>query len=112
MKTNETKFQKCHAALLRHGHTVWRLMRPSVHPQPRGGDARPSVVPAKPPVLRLNPLERITEHLHRCGLGQQVRVRFEAAGGDFVLEDEDGFVHARDFDEAVVLIEQIWLYQP
>ena len=112
MKSNESKFQKCHAALLRQGHTAWMLLRKCVHRHSRGGDVRPNAVSEEPPATRLNPLDRITEHLRRLGLGQQVRVRFEAAGGDFVLEDGDGFVHAKDYDEAVVLIERIWLYQP
>jgi hypothetical protein len=64
------------------------------------------------PAARLSPLERIAEYLRRRGLGQQVQVRYEATGRDYVLEDADGSVHARDYDEAVVLIDRIWLYQP
>ena len=105
-------FQKCHAALLRQGQTIRRFVRKSVHRHTRAGNRRPATVPAEPPVLRLNPLERITEYLRHQGLGQQVHVRSEAAGGGFVLEDADGFVHVRDYAEAVVLIERIWLYQP
>ena len=111
MKSNESKFQKCHAALLRQGHTAWMLLR-NCGRRPVGGDVISNAVPEEPPVLHLNPLDRIMEHLRRHGLGQQVHVRVEAAGGDFVLEDADGFVHAKDYAEAVVLIERIWLYQP
>ena len=112
MKTNESKFQKFNVALLRQGYTAWMLLRKCAQRRPRRGDVRPNAVPAEPPAPRLNPLDRITEHLRRLGLGQQVHVRFEAAGGDFVLEDADGFVHAKDYDEAAVLIERIWLYEP
>ena len=104
MKSNESKFPKCQAA--------WLLLKNCVHHRPLGGAVRPNGTPVEPPVLRLSPLDRITEHLRRLGLGQQVHVRFETAGGDFVLEDADGFVHAKDYDEAVRLIERIWLYQP
>jgi hypothetical protein len=77
-----------------------------------GSDVQPRVILAEPSPSRLSPLDRITEYLRRRGLGQQVRVRYEAAGRDFVLEDADGSVHAKDYDDAVVLIERIWLYQP
>jgi hypothetical protein len=110
MKTNESRFQKCHAALLRHGHAAWRLLR-NCGRRPVGADVLSNAVPEEPPVRRLNSLDRITEHLRHHGLGQQVRVRFEDASGDFVLEDDDGYVHAKDFDKAVVMIERIWLYQ-
>ena len=72
---------------------------------------QPRVILTEPSSPRLSPLERITEHLRRRGLGQQVRVRYETAGRDFVLEDADGCVHAKDYDDAVALIERIWLYQ-
>ena len=87
-------------------------MRKSIHRRPDGGAVKLNAVPEEPPAPRLNPLDRITEHLRRCGLGHQVHVRFEAADGDFVLEDADGCVHAKDYAAAVVLIERIWLYQP
>ena len=112
MKTNESKLQKFHAALLRRCHAAWMPLHNWLYRQPRSDDVKPNATPTEPPTPRLNPLERITEHLRRLGLGQQVHVRFEAGGGDFVLEDADGFVHAKDYAEAVVLIERIWLYQP
>ena|ERR1700693_5499391 len=112
LKHNESKFQKYHAALLRHGHTAWTLLRECILGRPIGGDVPSDAVPEEPSVLRLSPLDRIREHLHDLGLGQRVHVRYEAAGGDFVLEDADGFIHARDYDDAVKLIERIWLYQP
>jgi len=111
MKSNESLLQKCHAALLRHSHTVWMLLRKSTHRPQRCDNVRPNAVPAEPPAPRLNPLDRITQHLRRLGL-DQVHVRYEAAGGDFVLEDADGCVHAKNYDEAAALIERIWLYEP
>ncbi len=112
MKSNENKFQKCHAALLRTSHTAWMLLRKCAHRKPHHDNVQPNTVPQESPAPCLNPIDHITEHLRRLGLGQQVHVRFEAAGGDFVLEDADGFVHAKDYNEAVVMIERIWLYQP
>jgi hypothetical protein len=112
MKTDESKFQKCHVALLRHGRRVWVLFKKRVHSHPRGGDVKPNAVPEVPSAPSTNTLDRIAEHLRGLGLGKQVRVRFEDANGYFVLEDADGFVHARDYLEAVVVIERIWLYQP
>jgi hypothetical protein len=70
------------------------------------------VVLEAPPGQRLSPLERITEHLQNLGLGQQVHVRYDETNSDFVLEDADGSVHAKDYDKAVVIIERIWLYEP
>ena len=104
MKSNASKFQKCHAALLR--------LRNCFHRQPASPGVPPTVILEAPPAIPLNPLERITEHLRRLGLGQQVHVRFEAAAGDYILEDADGFLHAKDYDAAVALIERTWLYQP
>jgi hypothetical protein len=112
MKTNESKFQKCHAALLRHGHTAWMFLRNCGRRHPIGDDVLSNEVREEPSVQRLNPLDRIREHLRRHGLGQQVHVRIDEAGGGFVLEDDDGLVHAKDYDKAVVMIERIWLYQP
>ena len=111
MKTNETKFQKCHAALLRRGHTVWTFLKNCSGRHPLGGDVPSNAAPEEPSVRRLHPVDRIREHLRRHGLGQRVHVRFDEADGDFVLEDADGFVHAKDYDKAVVIIERIWLYQ-
>ncbi len=88
------------------------LLRKFVHRLLTGSEARPYVVLEPPPAQRLSPLERITEHLQLLGLGQQVHVRFDEANRDFVLEDADGSVHAKDYDKAVVIIERIWLYQP
>ena len=110
MKSNESMLQKCHAALLRHSHSVWMLLRNCI-PHPHRDDVRPNAAPTAPPLPRLNPLDRITQHLRRLGL-DQVHVRFETAGGDFVLEDADGCIHAKNYDEAAVLIERIWLYEP
>ena len=112
MKSNESKFQKCHAALLRQGHTAWMLLRKCVLHHSRSGEVRPNTVPEESPAPSLNPLDRVTEHLRHHGLGQQVHVRFEADSRGFILEDADGFVHAKDYAEAVVRIERIWLYQP
>jgi hypothetical protein len=112
MKSYKNRFQKCHAALLRQGHTAWMLLRKCFHRRSRSGEARPNTVPDKQPAPCLNPLDRITEHLRHHGLGQQVHARFEATSRDFVLEDADGFVHAKDYAEAVVRIERIWLYRP
>jgi len=111
MKSNENKFQKCFGTLLRQGHAVWMLLGKCFRCHPRRDDVLPDAVPQEPPAPRLSPLDRITEHLRGLGLGQQVRVRFEPASEDFVLEDADGFVHAKDYDEAVVVIKRIWLYQ-
>jgi hypothetical protein len=88
------------------------LLRKSVHRLLTGGGTRPDAVPETPPAQRQSPLELITEHLHDLGLGQQVHVRYDETGRDFVLEDADGSVHAKDYDKAVVIIERIWLYQP
>jgi hypothetical protein len=74
--------------------------------------AGPYAVLEAPPTPHLSPLERITQHLHVLGLGQQVHVHYDEAGRDYVLEDADGSVHAKDYDKAVVIIERIWLYQP
>jgi hypothetical protein len=112
MKPNESKFQKYHAALLRHRQTAVMLLRECIHGHPIGDDVPSDAVPEELSELSLSPLERITEHLHDLGLGQQVHVRFDEAGRDFVLEDADGSVHAKDYDKAVVIIERIWLYQP
>jgi hypothetical protein len=112
MKSNESKFQKCRAALLRQGYAAWMLLRKCVLRHSRSGEVRPNTVPEEPSAPSLNSLDRITEHLRHHGLGQQVHVRFEANGGGFVLEDADGVVHAKDYGEAVVRIERIWLYQP
>ena len=112
MKATESKWQKCNAALLRYAHTTWQFLRYGQRRGPDDNAVQPDAIAAEPAAPRLNSLERITEYLRRRGLGQQVRVRFEAAGPDFVLEDADGFVHAKDYDEAVMLIERIWLYQP
>ena len=111
MKTKDSRFQKCHAALLRHGHTAWTFLRNFGRRQPISDDVPSSGAPEEPSVRRLNPLDRIREYLRRQGLGQQVHVRFDEAGGDFVLEDADGYVHAKDYDKAVVIIKRIWLYQ-
>jgi hypothetical protein len=112
MKTDESKFQKYHVALLRHGHRAWMIFKKCVHCHPRGGNVKLNAVPEVPSAPCLNTLDRITEHLRGLGLGKQVRVRFEDVHGYFVLEDADGFVHAKDYLEAVVVIERIWLYQP
>ena len=103
MKSNANLWWKCRAALVRR----WDRLtgRPAV------AELTPGGVADEAPTPRLNPLERITEYLRRRGLGQQVRVHFEATSRDFVLEDADGIVHAKDYDQAVVLIERIWLYQ-
>jgi hypothetical protein len=77
-----------------------------------GFDVPQDAVPEEPSVQRLTSLDRITEHLRDHGLSQQVQVRFDETGGDFVLEDADGSVHAEDYNRAVVMIERIWLYQP
>lgn len=103
MKNNENKFQKYHA--------VWMFLRKCLRCHPCAGNVQPNVVSEEPPAPGLSPLDRITEHLHRLGLGQQVHVRYEATGGDFILEDADGLVHAKDYDEAVTRIERIWLYR-
>ena len=84
----------------------------SSHRHSRTGAARPDAVPKEPAAARLNPLDRITEHLRHLGLGQSVSVHLEVAGTGFVLEDADGLVHAKDYDQAVTIIERIWLYQP
>lgn len=111
MKTNQSRFQKCHTAILRHGHAAWMLVRNRVCRRLAGGGVTSNAVTEDAPVLCLNPLDRIKEHLCRLGLGQQVRVRFETASEDFVLEDDDGYVHAKDYAEAVLVIERIWLYR-
>lgn len=101
METKKTKLQMCLAVLRRIGK-----------PSPRPEAAKPDVAPAEPAVARLSPLDRITAHLRQLGLGQKVSVRLEAAGTGFVLEDADGLVHAKDYDQAVTIIERTWLYQP
>ena len=111
MKLNGSKLQKCQTSLVRYAHTAGRFLRNFGRSRPAPRDVDPHAFADEPPAPRLNPLERITEHLRRLGLGQQVRVRFEAASRDFVLEDADGVVHAKDCDQAVVLIERIWLYE-
>lgn len=112
MKTKETKLQKCLAGLLRLGRMVWLLLDKSFHRHPRTGAARPDAVLGEPAAARLNPLDRITEHLRHLGLGQRVSVHLGTVGTGFVLEDADGLVHAKDYDQAVAIIERIWLYQP
>jgi len=112
MKTKETKLQKCLAGLLRLGRMIWMILGKSSPRHSRTGAARPDAVPKEPAAARLNPLDRITEHLRHLGLGQSVSVHLEVAGTGFVLEDADGLVHAKDYDQAVTIIERIWLYQP
>ena len=96
MKNSESKFRQRLNALLRRDH--------------RDGD-KLNAVHEDSAAPRLTPLERISKHLRRLGLAQKVQVRFEATAGDFVLEDADGYVHAKDYDDAVAVIERIWLYQ-
>ena len=103
MKTNNSKFQKSQAAPPRHTQSLGTLFRKWFGRPQHDDDVRPSAVPDESPKWRLNPLERIRD---------LVQVRLETAGGDFILEDADGLVHAKDFDEAVMLIERMWLYRP
>ena len=112
MKINDRKSEKCRAARPGLGHLLGTLFRKWGGRPPSGSEVRPNAAAEESPKWRLNPLERIRDHLRHVGLGQQVRVRFETAGGDFILEDNDGLVHAKDYDEAVVVIERMWLYQP
>lgn len=58
---------------------------------------------------RMNPLDRIKEYLVHHRLSPRVRVRFENDTGDFVLADDDGAVHAKDYDQAVAMIQRTWL---
>lgn len=111
MKTTDSMLQKCHASLRHLAHTVWMRLRRCVHSRPHGGTVQPDAVPREQGATPLNTLDRITEHLRHLELGQKVKVRPEIDGG-FVLEDADGFVHAKDYDQAVAVIERIWLYQP
>lgn len=104
MKMNENKWQKSHAA--------WKLLRQFFHRCPIVDGPLPDDSAAGPPERPVDPLDRIQEHLCRHGLDRQVRVRHETGRGGFVLEDDDGVVHAEDFTAAVAVIDQMWLHQP
>ena len=109
MKTNESKPHNCIVTLLRHGHKVWKLLGKCLHRRKVGGESEPTEALAEQPVRHSNPLDRIKEYLLAHQLSRRVGVRFDADAASFVLEDDDGFVHARDYDEAVALINRMWL---
>lgn|GEM_PF-4718180 len=99
MKSNETKLQKWLATLLRGGR-----------PAPDSPENSRAPVEQEPPLSHLvNPLARISEYLSAHGLSPLVRVRFDEAAGDFVLEDDDGCIHAPHYAAAVRIIDRIWL---
>ncbi len=102
----KTKGQKSYGGWFQRSQFIKTLQRIFRRPI---ADGDVLVEPAKP---LLGPLARIQEHLHLHGLGQQVHARQETVGDGFVLEDDDGFVHAKDYAAAVVMIERIWLYRP
>jgi len=105
MKINETKFQKCFAAFLRISHTAWMLLKNCIH----RNSTNTQVIPTATSTQSLSPLERITEYLRLHDLDQQVHVHFDADEDDFILEDDDGYVHAKDYKEAVLKIDRMWL---
>lgn len=112
MKSKISKFEMCCAALQLLGCVVWMLLRRCFARASRSDDVQREIFPEMSALPRLSPLDCIAEHLGRLGLGQQVRVRLEIAGEGFILEDNDGLVHAKDYNEALLLIDRIWLYMP
>lgn len=98
------------AAPVRPGRAAWLLVRWLWH-RMTGRAGLPHEPPPEQPARCPDPLDRIREYLGHRGLDRQVRVRCESAGGGFVLEDDDGCVHANDYDAAVLVIDQIWRYQ-
>ena len=109
MKTKENKLHKCAAALVRQGHAVWKLLGKCVRRRPVGREVIRNDPPMVEPDPYMNPLDRIKEFLLHHALSHQVGVRFDDGAGDFVLEDADGLVHAKDYDKAVAVIQRTWL---
>ncbi|NQU12287.1 hypothetical protein HQ590_15940 [bacterium] len=111
MRSTNKKPTRPPAAPIRPGRAALLLVKWLWH-RVTGGDGLPHEPPPEQPARGLDPLDQIREYLGRRGLDRQVRVRCEPAGRGFVLEDDDGCVYADDYDAAVLVIEQIWLYQP
>lgn len=109
MKTEESKLHKRNGALLRLWHTLWKLLGKYIHRGTNGNEVIPNDLPKKQPDQHLNPLDQIKEYLLDHGLGRRVHVRFDDGAGDFVVEDDDGAVHAKDYDKAVAVIKRTWL---
>ena len=108
-ENHESKWQRCSAALLRQVHAVRTFLGKYGRGRLVGGEVMANDHPEEQPDPLLNPLDRIEEYLLHHRLSPRVRVRFANDTGDFVLEDADGFVHARDYDEAVATINRTWL---
>jgi hypothetical protein len=109
MKSNESKLRRCGAALLRQGHAAWTLLGKYVRRRPVGGEVMGNDLAEEQSDPPMSPLDRIEGYLHLHRLSPRVRVRFANDTGNFVLEDEDGVVHAKDYDEAVATIQRTWL---
>lgn len=109
MKTNDSYWQKCNAALLRCRHGAWRFIAKHVLRRPVDNEVAQDDLSDEQPHSTVNPLDRIKGYLLDHGLSRQVQVRFDDGANDFVLEDDDGVVHAKDYDKAVAVIERTWL---
>jgi hypothetical protein len=108
MKANESKLRRCSTALLRQSQAAWNRLRKLVRRQSVDAEVVANDLPKDQPDPVMNPLDRIEEYLLRHRLSPRVRVRFEIATGHFVLEDDDGAVHAKDYNEAVAMIKRTW----
>ena len=109
MKTNDSYWQKCGSALLRYRHTAWRFFAKHILRRPVDDEVIPGDLPDDQPDPDMNPLDQIKGFLLDHGLSRKVHVRFDNGTDYFVLEDEDGVVHAKDYDKAVAVINRTWL---
>ena len=109
MKPNESKLHRCRAALLRQSHAAWKLLGKYLRRRSVGGEVMANDLPKDQSDPPMNPLDRIEEYLRHHRLSPRVRVRFANDTGNLVLEDEDGLLHAKDYDEAVARIKRTWL---
>jgi len=95
--------------VIRQARNVWKFLTRLVRRRSDGSEAASNAIPDDQPDQNLNPLDRIKGYLLDHGLSRKVRVRFDNESDNYILEDDDGRVYAKDYDKAVVSIQRTWL---
>ena len=95
--------------MLRHGRTARKFLGKFVRHSKNKIEVKANDFRKEQLAQQMNPLDRIGEYLLHQGLSRRVHVRFDSIAGDFVLEDDHGCIHAKNYDGAVAIVERTWL---